>query len=122
VKDTLYNIPNLIKQKEVKMDATTNSYYKIEEDEHNRWVSNKDDARREFYDEIRVIQLKFEHLINHDHSTLSVNNAQEVGNGLNEMDDLVFYKYNDPYDETDFEYDFRHELKVVKSDELGMEV
>ena len=117
----LYDGHNLNKKEETKMDAKTNSYYLIEEDEHNRWVSNKDDARREFYDEIRVIQLKFEHLINHDNSTLSVNNAQEVGNGLNEMDDLAFYKYNDPYDETDFEYDFREELNAIKVDELGMD-
>ena len=96
------------------MDATTNSYYKIEEDEHNRWVSNKDDARRAFYEEIKVIQIKFEHLINHDHSTLSVNDAQKVGKGLTAMDDLAFYKYNDPYDEAEFEYDFREELNDIK--------
>jgi len=111
------------------MDATTNSYYKIEEDEHNRWISNKDDARRAFYEEIKVIQIKFEHLIVESRDAdeiycvvVSVNDAQKVGKGLTAMDDLAFYKYNDPYDEAEFEYDFREELNAIKTDELGIEV
>ena len=111
------------------MDATTNSYYKIEEDEHNRWISNKDDARQEFYEKIIAIQLKFEHLITESRDAdeiycvvVSVNDAQKVGKGLTAMDDLAFYKYNDPYDEAEFEYDFREELNAIKTDELGIEV
>ena len=105
-----------------------NTDYLIEEDEHNRWVSNKDDARQEFYEKIISIQLKFEHLITESRDAdeiycvvVDVNDAQEVAKGLNAMDDLAFYKYNDPYDEVEFEYDFREELNAIKIDELGMD-
>ncbi len=120
MKELLYNKLTLNKT-EKQMDNMTTTDYQIVDDWETRHEANKDDARNAFYQEVSKIQQRFEHLINHDYSTLSVNDAQEVGSCLDKMDDLAFlYSYD--CEEGEFEYDFRHELKVIKSDELGMEV
>ncbi len=110
------------------MDIITVTDYKIEDDFITQHEANKSNALRAFYEEISVIQMKFEHLIIESRDVdgiyqvvVDINDAQVVAKGLNDMDELSYFNYVDLYDDTEYEYNFSDEVNRIKRDELGME-
>ena len=87
--------------------------------------ANRDDALKMFKDTAELVKQSIEHLIYEDSpyskSEVFIDNVQAVAKGLNALEGLAHYVYQDPEDDNNyFEYNFTNEVNVIKED-LGLE-
>jgi len=87
--------------------------------------ANRDDALKMFKDTAELVKQSVEHFIvegRQNDSIVNVNYVQKVAKGLNTLEGLAHYVYQDPEDDNNyFEYNFTEEINVIKK-ELGIEV
>ena len=87
--------------------------------------ANRDDALKMFKDTAELVKQSVEHFIvegRQNDSIVNVNYVQKVAKGLNTLEGLANYVYQDPEDDNNyFEYNFTEEINVIKK-ELGIEV
>jgi len=87
--------------------------------------ANRDDALKMFKDTAELVKQSIEHFIvegRQNDSIVNVNYVQKVAKGLNTLEGLANYVYQDPEDDNNyFEYNFTEEINVIKK-ELGIEV
>ena len=88
--------------------------------------ANRDDALNMFKDTAELVKQSIEHLIYEDspysQSLVFIDNVQAVAKGLNTLEGLAHYVFQDPEDDENyFEYNFTDEVNAIKK-ELGLEV
>ena len=93
--------------------------------------ANRDDALKMFKDTAELVKQSIEHYIfeactpigafTTSEYVVNINNVQAVAKGLNTLEGLAHYVYQDPEDDNNyFEYNFTNEVNVIKED-LGLE-
>ena len=102
------------------METTTD--FKAGEEWESQWEANKDAARDECMTEADNIVMEVEHIVNDLDQSLDVQNTRVLARAFDQLEELINYRYVDPYNDEPYDYIFKQQIVDILQDRLSFEL
>ena len=84
--------------------------------------ANFDDARDECMTEADNIVMEVEHIVHDLDQTLDVQNTRVLAKAIDQLEELINYRYVDPYNDEPYDYIFKQEIVDILQDRLSFKL
>ena len=88
----------------------------------SQWEANKDAARDECITEADNIVMEVEHIVHDLDQTLDVQNTRVLAKAIDQLEELINYRYVDPYNDEPYDYIFKQQIVNILQDRLSFEL
>tara|TARA_B110000046_G_scaffold9780_1_gene9892 strand:+ start:37 stop:354 length:318 start_codon:yes stop_codon:yes gene_type:complete len=88
----------------------------------SQWEANKDAARDECMTEADNIVMEVEHIVHDLDQTLDVQNTRVLARAIDQLEELINYRYVDPYNDEPYDYIFKQQIVDILQDRLSFEL
>ena len=97
----------------------TTQDFKAGDEWESRYEANKDSARDECVTEADNIVMEVEHIVHDLDQTLDVQNTRVLAKAIDQLEELINYRYVDPYNDEPYDYIFKQEIVDILQDRLS---
>ena len=102
------------------METTTD--FKAGDEWESQWEANQDAARDECMTEADNIVMEVEHIVHDLDQTLDVQNTRVLARAIDQLEELINYRYVDPYNDEPYDYIFKQQIVDILQDRLSFEL
>ena len=88
----------------------------------SQWEANKDAARDECMTEADNIVMEVEHIVHDLDQRLDVQNTRVLARAIDQLEELINYRYVDPYNDEPYDYIFKQQIVNILQDRLSFEL
>ena len=100
----------------------TTQDFKAGDEWESQWEANKDAARDECMTEADNIVMEVEHIVHDLDQTLDVQNTRVLARAIDQLEELINYRYVDPYNDEPYDYIFKQQIVNILQDRLSFEL
>ena len=100
----------------------TTASLKAGEEWESQWEANKDAARDECMTEADNIVMEVEHIVHDLDQRLDVQNTRVLARAIDQLEELINYRYVDPYNDEPYDYIFKQQIVDILQDRLSFEL
>ena len=100
----------------------TTASLKAGEEWESQWEANKDAARDECMTEADNIVMEVEHIVHDLDQRLDVQNTRVLARAIDQLEELINYRYVDPYNDEPYDYIFKQQIVNILQDRLSFEL
>ena len=88
----------------------------------SQWEANKIAAQDECMMEVDNILMEVEHIVHDLDQRLHVQNTRVLAKAIDQLEELINYRYVDPYNDEPYDYVFTKQVKRALQDGLSFEL
>tara|TARA_R110002012_G_scaffold165924_3_gene328820 strand:+ start:370 stop:702 length:333 start_codon:yes stop_codon:yes gene_type:complete len=88
----------------------------------SRWEANKLDAMDACVTEADNIVMEVEHIVGDLDQRLDVQNTRILAKAIDQLEELIEYRYFDPHDDEPYDYTFKKQIVDICQERLSFEL
>ena len=88
----------------------------------SQWEANFDDARDACMTHADNILMEVEHIVHDLDQRLDVQNTRVLARAIDQVEELINYRYVDSHNDEPYDYDFTADIKLALQDRLSFEL
>ena len=96
--------------------------FKAGEEWESQWEANKQAAQDECMMEVDNILMEVEHIVHDLDQRLDVQNTRVLARAIDQLEELINYRYVDPYNDEPYDYIFKQQIVNILQDRLSFEL